>query len=105
MKTASQTDGAPTEDTTRDEAGVPVDVICHPHGIVSPSESVKEPESVLRFLDLRCPLPGTAKVGAREKRKGTEIENIDRFLLDHLALFHLLDDATIPGQDHALPLV
>jgi len=109
MKTDSQTDGAPTEDTTRDEAGAPVDVICHPRLLretVNPKESAKEAESVLH-LDLRCPLPGTANVSAREKGKGTEIEieNIDHFLLDHLVLFHLPDDATIPGQDPVLPLV
>lgn len=62
MKTASQTDGALTEDTTRDEAGAPVDVICHHRlrGTVNPSESVKEAESVLHLLDPRCPLLGTA---------------------------------------------
>jgi len=105
MKTASQTDGVPTEDTTRDEAGAPADVICHPRlrETVNPNESAKEAESVLRLLDLRCQLPGTAKVSAIGKE--TEIENIDHFLLDQLVLFHLLDDATIPGQDLALPLV
>jgi hypothetical protein len=107
MKTASQTDGAPTEDTTRDEAGAPVDVICLPRlprETANPNGSAKEAESVLH-LDLRCPRPGTANVSAREKGKGTEIENIDHFLLDHLVLFHLPDDATIPGQDPVLPLV